>query len=117
MALNNALGIPADLELVWAQLCPESSQVRILASLLHSPRSLDTWGIDCRRPLLFWGGRVGQSTPEGPTQGLRHATTRLHVGLLCPRWKEGLWRDKFHELTSKLPLETDLTSALLRRWC
>ena len=39
---NNALGIPADLELVWAQLCPESSRLRILESLLHAPRNLDT---------------------------------------------------------------------------
>ena len=40
--LNNALGIPADLELVWAQLCPESSRLRILESLLHVPRNLDS---------------------------------------------------------------------------
>ena len=70
--------------------------------------------MDPRRPLLFWGGRVGQSTREGPIQGLGHVTTRLHIGLLYPRWREDLLRDEYQELTCKLPLETDLTPALLR---
>ena len=113
-ALNNALGVPADLELIWAQLCPESSQLRILVSLLHSHRNIDTWGIDSRRPLLFWGGRAGQPSREAATIDLGLRATRLHVGLLWPHWREDQCRDEFQEITCRFPLETDVTSALLR---
>ena len=84
-----------------------------MESLLHAPLNLETWGVDPRRPLLFWGGRVGQSMREEPTQGLGHATTRLHIVLLYPHWRDDLFRDRFQELTCNLPLGVDLTSTLL----
>ena len=40
--LNNGLGIPADMELTWAQLCPEWPRLRILESLLHALLNLET---------------------------------------------------------------------------
>ena len=111
---NNALGIRTDFELTWAQLCPELPRLRILESLLHAPLNLETWGVDPRRPLLFWGGRVGQSMLDEPTRDLGHATTRLHIALLYPHWREDLLRDRYQELTCNLPLGVDLTSTLLR---